>query len=79
LRARSADLFGILNGIDYSVWDPASDPHLAARYSIGYLSSDTRKDGAWRKVDIRLKRAELKGAKLRARSGYFAPYKDGGL
>jgi Ca-activated chloride channel homolog len=52
---------------------------IAARYSIGYLSSDTRKDGAWRKVDIRLKRAELKGAKLRARSGYFAPYKDGGL
>lgn len=52
---------------------------IAARYSIGYLSSDTRKDGAWRKVEIRLKRAELKGAKLRARSGYFAPYKDGGL
>ena len=52
---------------------------IAARYSIGYLSSDTRKDGAWRKVEIRLKRAELKGAKLRARSGYFAAYKDGGL
>ena len=52
---------------------------IAARYSIGYLSSDTRKDGAWRKVEIRLKRAELKGAKLRARSGYFAPYKDGSL
>ena len=51
---------------------------IAARYSIGYLSSDTRKDGAWRKVEIRLKRPELKGAKLRARTGYFAPYKDGG-
>jgi starch synthase len=32
LRARSADLAGILNGIDHSIWDPASDPHLAARY-----------------------------------------------
>ena len=37
LRARSGDLFGILNGIDYSTWDPASDPHLAARYSIDDL------------------------------------------
>ena len=51
---------------------------IAARYSIGYLSSDTRKDGAWRRVEIKLKRPDLKGARLRARTGYFAPYKDGG-
>src|SRR5204863_3278571 len=38
LRARSADLAGILNGIDYSLWDPASDPHLAARYDSDDLS-----------------------------------------
>ena len=50
---------------------------IAARYSLGYLSTDTRKDGAWRKVDIRLKRQDLKGAKLRTRSGYFAPYRPG--
>jgi VWFA-related protein len=50
---------------------------IAARYSLGYLSSDTRKDGAWRKVDIKLKRQDLKGAKLRTRSGYFAPYRPG--
>ena len=50
---------------------------IAARYSLGYLSNDTRKDGAWRKVDIRLKRPELKGAKLRTRAGYFAPYRPG--
>jgi VWFA-related protein len=52
---------------------------IAARYSIGFTSTDTRKDGAWRKVEIRLKRPDLKGAKLRTRSGYFAPYRDGGL
>jgi VWFA-related protein len=52
---------------------------IAARYSIGFLSTDTRKDGAWRKVEIKLKRADLKGAKLRTRSGYFAPYREGGL
>jgi Ca-activated chloride channel homolog len=51
---------------------------IAARYSLGYLSTDTRKDGAWRKVEIKLKRPDLKGAKLRTRSGYFAPFVPGG-
>jgi Ca-activated chloride channel homolog len=48
---------------------------LAARYSLGYLSTDTRTDGAWRPVDIKLLRKDLKGVRLRTRSGYFAPYK----
>jgi Ca-activated chloride channel family protein len=50
---------------------------LAARYSLGYLSSDPRTDGAWRSVEIRLLRKDLKGVRLRTRSGYFAPYKTG--
>jgi Ca-activated chloride channel family protein len=50
---------------------------IAARYSLGYVSTDTRKDGEWRKVDIRLKRPDLKGVKLRTRGGYFAPYRAG--
>lgn len=32
VRARAAQLTGIVNGIDTAVWDPAGDPHLAARY-----------------------------------------------
>ena len=48
---------------------------LAARYTLGYLSSDTRADGAWRPVEIKLLRQDLKGVRLRTRSGYFAPYK----
>lgn len=51
---------------------------IAARYSIGYLSTDERTDGAWRRVKIRLKRPDLKGARLRTRDGYFARFTEGG-
>ena len=37
LRERANVLSGILNGIDTSVWDPASDPHIAYRYSVDEL------------------------------------------
>jgi Ca-activated chloride channel homolog len=46
---------------------------IAARYSLGYTSTDTRTNGAWRAVDIRLKRPDLKNVKLRTRRGYYAP------
>ncbi|OFX33047.1 MAG: starch synthase [Armatimonadetes bacterium RBG_16_67_12] len=42
LRARSADLFGVLNGVDYSQWDPSVDPHIAARYSADDLSGKAK-------------------------------------
>jgi starch synthase len=32
-RSRSDRLVGILNGVDYSAWDPAKDKLIAARYS----------------------------------------------
>ncbi len=32
LSGRSADLSGIVNGIDTEVWNPSTDRHLAARY-----------------------------------------------
>ena len=48
---------------------------ITSRYSLGYTSTDERMNGAWRAVDIRLKRPDLKGAKLRTRDGYFAPFK----
>jgi starch synthase len=33
IQRRSGDLFGILNGVDYDEWNPATDPHIAAHYS----------------------------------------------
>jgi starch synthase len=39
LARRGADLTGILNGIDTSTWNPATDPHLAARYDAGRLEA----------------------------------------
>ncbi len=37
LRAFRHKLFGILNGIDYEVFNPATDPHLAVRYDAASL------------------------------------------
>jgi starch synthase len=33
LRSRSSSLAGILNGVDYCEWNPATDKHIAATYS----------------------------------------------
>ncbi len=38
LSSRSGAVRGILNGIDYTVWNPQTDPHLAAPYSDNNLS-----------------------------------------
>jgi starch synthase len=38
LRARKAQLTGILNGVDYSQWNPATDPHIPSNYSVEDLS-----------------------------------------
>jgi Ca-activated chloride channel family protein len=50
---------------------------IAARYSLGYVSSNTRADGGWRRVQLRLNRPDLKNVKIRTRPGYFAPYREG--
>ena len=34
LAKRTDDLFGVLNGLDYEEWNPATDPHIAAQYDL---------------------------------------------
>ena len=38
LRARSDALSGILNGIDISVWNPATDPRITSTFSVATLA-----------------------------------------
>ena len=38
LRQRQERLIGITNGVDYDIWNPATDPHLAAHYSVEDVS-----------------------------------------
>jgi starch synthase len=38
VRERSADLTGILNGVDYTEWNPETDPLIPANYSSADLS-----------------------------------------
>lgn len=37
LRTRRADLFGIINGVDYQQWDPAHDTYLSQPYNARSL------------------------------------------
>lgn len=48
---------------------------IRAQYTIGYLSTNSKTDGAWRKVDVKLNKPGVRGLRLRSRKGYFAPYK----
>lgn len=49
---------------------------IHAQYSLAYSSTNTKQDGSWRKVEIRLVRPDLKGVKTLSRRGYFAPYQE---
>jgi len=39
LKNREADLYAVLNGVDYQVWDPSRDPLLSATYTPSNLEN----------------------------------------
>ena len=47
---------------------------VRAQYMLGYVSTNTARDGRWRKVEIKVRGPELKGARVQTRKGYFGPY-----
>jgi len=49
IRARGADVSGILNGVDGAVWDPQTDPLIEAAYSSADLQGKTRCKAALQK------------------------------
>ncbi len=56
--------------------DKAYDQVLAeirAQYTIGFVSTNRKADGTWRKVQIKVKRPDLK---VRTREGYYALYRE---
>jgi Ca-activated chloride channel family protein len=48
---------------------------IRAQYTLGYVSTNPKTDGAWRKVEVRIVRKDAKDLRTRARRGYFAPFK----
>jgi Ca-activated chloride channel family protein len=48
---------------------------IRAQYTIGYLSSNDKTDGAWRKVEIKVVSKEQRDLRVRSRKGYYAAYK----
>ena len=48
---------------------------IRAQYTLGYVSSNPRTDGTWRKVEVRIVRKDDRGLRTRGRKGYFAAHK----
>jgi len=47
---------------------------IRAQYTLGYVSTNTKADGRWRKVEIKVVRRDGRDVHVRARKGYFARY-----
>jgi len=50
LRNRGEDLFGILNGIDHTIWNPASDGLIKAKYSAEKPANKQKNKNALKKM-----------------------------
>jgi len=48
---------------------------IRAQYTMGYVSTNEKTDGGWRKVDVKVARKDPRGLRVRARNGYFGRFK----
>jgi len=51
LRSRHKDVFGILNGIDYHLWDPETDPKIVKNYGIKTISLKYENKAALQRIN----------------------------
>ena len=51
---------------------------LETRYALGYISTNSKADGTWRRVEVKVRptRPELRDIKIRTRLGYYALYQE---
>lgn len=63
IQSRGADVSGILNGVEYSIWNPDADTSLAARYGSGDLAG---------KADCKLALQKEFGLQVDAKAPLFA-------
>ncbi len=47
---------------------------VRSQYTLGYTSTNTARDGRWRKLEVRVRRPDVRSPTIRARRGYFAPF-----
>ena len=67
----SYELAGDLDQLD-ELYDRILD-ELYSQYSLGYVSTNTRRDGRYREIEVEVLRPDLRKAVVRARQGYYAP------
>jgi Ca-activated chloride channel family protein len=48
---------------------------IRAQYTLGFLSTNEKADGSWRKVEVKVVRKDSRDLRVRARKGYFALFR----
>ena len=46
---------------------------LKNQYRMAYISTNSTRDGAWRRIDVKVKDGKERGLRVRAKKGYFGP------
>jgi hypothetical protein len=51
-------------------WVSGNDSELKSQYNIGYVSTNSKTDGSWRRLQVM---CNQEGTEVRSRAGYYAP------
>jgi len=77
LNVHQAKFGGVLNGIDYDVWNPEVDPHIPSRYGIDtldqkYANKDALRDRLWLRKDFKPGYARISSRSSLTWAGWIA-------